>query len=172
MRLATFLFFAFFLGIASALGLSADAKPDSRTCLPPRRVKKGLDWVYANYASSDGREPDYFDKFVGANTLIYFGPGPPSQGREVLRALLTWQWSATTSISHDLEEVFILEDLSIIQTTATYTYTDGTVLKASAYTIQVKKPEDQYPTEVRVYGDFNASFAKFTEIAGPPPSSS
>jgi hypothetical protein len=40
-----------------------------------------------------------------------------------------------------LEEIFILEDLTIIQTTVTWNFTDGEVLRASAYTVHVKKPE-------------------------------
>ena len=72
--------------------------------------------------------------------------------------------------------------------TVTYNYTDGASIAAGAYVAQLKAPEvgylfgrcylpaadvevqDPFPSEIKIYGDFTATFAKFVEIAGPPPS--
>ena len=70
--------------------------------------------------------------------------------------------------------------------TVTYNYTDGASI--GAYVAQLKAAEvrylfgrcylpaayvevqDPFPSEIKIYGDFTATFAKFVEIAGPPPS--
>ncbi|KAH6914028.1 hypothetical protein BKA70DRAFT_651787 [Coprinopsis sp. MPI-PUGE-AT-0042] len=143
---------------------------DGVKCIPHHRVQAGQDWAKKFYAAADARSAEFLNKLIGESTVIFFGSNPPTRGREAIRRSINWQWSATTSIPHTLEDIVVLEDRTLVQMSVAYNYTDGVSLTAGAYVVLVKAPEDPSPLEIRIYGDFAAVFAKFIDIAGPPPS--
>ncbi|EAU91250.1 hypothetical protein CC1G_06885 [Coprinopsis cinerea okayama7 len=148
-----------------------EARRGRPKCLSPSRVKAGEDWAIENYRASDDKDPSYVDNFIGEDTQIFFGESPPSSGKESIRESIEWQWNATSSVSHVLQRIIVLEDLTSVQTEVTYTFTDGAALTRKAITLYEKTPEDQFPAAIRVFGDFVEVFAKFIEVAGPPPGS-
>ncbi|KAG2016087.1 hypothetical protein CC2G_009297 [Coprinopsis cinerea AmutBmut pab1-1] len=109
---------------------------------PPRpHGQPGEKWFTEMYASLDGRDPGYFDTYIGENATIIFANSPPIIGKDAIRRFINWEYTATKKILRKVHRVVVVKDMTISQGEVVYTFQEGDEITVQVVVIAEKAPE-------------------------------
>ncbi|KAF6763010.1 hypothetical protein DFP72DRAFT_1060206 [Ephemerocybe angulata] len=72
---------------------------------------------------------------------VTFGNNEPIKGKDAVKKLFKWQFSALKSFDHSVEFILVLKEGIIVQSKTTYNYTDGESTTVKAVGMYAKTPD-------------------------------
>jgi uncharacterized protein (TIGR02246 family) len=108
-------------------------------------------------AAIDRMDAKAFAAVLTPDSSFRFGNNPAVAGREAIEAAVAGFFKAIKSVSHDLENQWLLPDTAICMGVVTYTRHDGSTLQVPFANVMKLRPGGIH--DYRIFTDNSALFA-------------